>query len=203
MRFRLCAHSETSTANQLVISVSKRGDCIGLLECKVSRRRFSRVLRSQNCRIHQFVNGHTRRKSQGSRNRRTHFHEFAGVICPNIALSLKMATYFVSFHSGLSVAEPKYVLPTECARRLSFACEVAPGLGTVLVGVAAPRALSTNRTIPVKNAATKRKDILQNRKLVPVAQIRDKRGSDDNLGYKPTFLTRCTMRCLSAARSTS
>ena len=37
----------------------------------------------------------------------THFMLFAAVICPNIALSLRMAVYAVSLSSPLSVAVPK------------------------------------------------------------------------------------------------
>ena len=52
---------------------------------------------------------------------------FPGVICPNIVASSKIAVYAVSESSGLSVAEPKYSLPTDFASVCSLAVEVEDG----------------------------------------------------------------------------
>lgn len=64
------------------------------------------------------------------------------------------------------MAEPKYFFPTECARRLSFACEVAPGFGMVLVEVGAPWTVSINRAKAKVSSERKRGDILKPERFV-------------------------------------
>ena len=51
----------------------------------------------------------------------THFWVFPGVIWPKFELLERIATYWVSVSSLLSVAEPKYLRPLALARVLSWA----------------------------------------------------------------------------------